>query len=132
MQPRKRFLDGHLDIGEMLVVAQVDVVTRPVAADEVRFENKRFGLVRGRYPVDGVELRQHDRDLGAGIMRVRKIGTHPAPEVDGLSDIDQLAIRIFHEIDARSLGEAGDLEDKLPVIRGRRIHMTKIVGDRGG
>ena len=106
---RRPMVRGDEDVGKRLVVAQQHVEARPQPLDQVGFEQQRLGLGRG-----GDELHRRgrrDHPLDAGVVPGRpRVGRDPLLDVLRLADVEHLAGRIEHAIDAgrrrRELGVA--------------------------
>ncbi len=78
---------------EVLVVAELDVVARPVLLDEVVLEDRRLLFVAGD---DGLEIADRalqDRNERAAVaLRVLKVRTHARAQGLGLADVDDGAL----------------------------------------
>ena len=97
---------GELDVGEALVVAQLDVVARTVALDEVRLEQQRLGR-RGRHRhLDPRHEPQHDQRL-AGMRAAVEVALDPVPELPRFADVKHFAVRIEHAVHAGLCGQPG-------------------------
>ena len=108
--PRKVIGHGDFDVRVALVVLEAHVEARSIALDEVRFEEQGLG--------DGVGLRDLDvghavddapdaMDLAAGRLLL-PVGAHTAAQALGLADIQHVAPRVLHEVDARLVGKLGE------------------------
>jgi hypothetical protein len=94
-------LVGDLDVGVGLVVLQPDVEVRLVALDQLVLEDQRLG---GRVGADHLEVgdlgHQGDRLGRQGAGRA-EVGAHAVAQRGGLADVDDLAGRALHQVDAR-------------------------------
>ena len=90
---------GDQDVGKRLVVAQQHVEARPQALDQIGFEQQRLGLGRGGDEFHRRGRRDHALDPGVVAGRPR-VGRDPLPDVLGLADVEHLAGRVEHAIDA--------------------------------
>ena len=103
---RRPVIARYQDIGKRLVVAQLHVEARPQLLDQVGLEQQRLGFGRGGDDLDRDGGRDHAQDARR-LRRVDpRIGRQPLADVLGLADIEHVAGRIQHAIDAgRSRGE---------------------------
>src|SRR5450759_755290 len=102
---RKLFGDRQLQIEVVLVVLEPDVEARPVVLDEVALEDQGLHLVGGR---DELEVRRLAHELGhPGGLRVPRVEVlaQPVAEAQSLADIDDLALVVAKQVDARSVGD---------------------------
>jgi hypothetical protein len=100
---RKGMVLAQQDEGEAFVVAQQDIVGWPVALDQLRLEQQRFGLRVGGDDQHVAGLRDHaleplrqPRDLGV-------VG-HPVLQRARLADVEHVALGIEHAVDAGATG----------------------------
>ena len=108
-QARIRLLRVEPQVNVVLVVAQVDVEARLVLLDEGVFEDEGFFLGVGDQEVDVHHRGQAEADMKARVAALRVVLSHPAAQVLGLADIDDLAVGVLHQIHARRAREAFDL-----------------------
>jgi hypothetical protein len=107
-----------------LVVAQADVEARAVLLDEVLLGQQRLGLGGDEHelhPVDRV-----DHLVGAARDRVGEVAGHPLLQRLGLADIDDLALVVAEQVDARPVGQRLALLGQAgPATLGgsRRLHL---------
>ena len=94
----------------VLVVAELDVVARSMALDELALEQRRL-LLRGRHEgLDVRELRLEAIDEGARIVAPRgEVAAHAALQVRRLADVQDLFVRSTEEVDARRDGQGLEL-----------------------
>ena len=97
---RRPVIRGDQDIGKRLVVAQHHVEARPQPLDEVGFEQQRLGLGAGDDEFQRAGRGDHAFDAGVETGRPR-IGGDALLDVLGLADIEHVAARIDHAVDAR-------------------------------
>ena len=97
----------QVEIGKALVVAQQDVVARPVLLDEVVLEDQRLGVGVDDRDLAAAHLAHHRRDLRRQLVGA-KIARHAALEVLRLADVENLAIRIEHAVHAGPRRKRGD------------------------
>ena len=117
---RRPVVRGDDDVGKRLVVAQQHVEARPQPLDQVGFEQQRLGLGRG-----GDELHRRgrrDHPLDARVVPGRpRVGRDPLLDVLRLADVEHLAGRIEHAIDAgRRRRELGVTQQRGAAGRERR------------
>ena len=94
------------DVGIALVVAEDDVVTRPVVLDEVALEEEGLGRARRHRDLDVRHLGEETADprpepLGMGVALKARA------ETVGLADVEHLARGVQHAVDPREAGGAG-------------------------
>ena len=108
---RRPMIGRDQDIGKRFVVAQQHVEARPQPLDHVRFEQQRLGLGAGDDEFERARCRDHPLDASVEAGRTR-IGAHPVLHVLRLADVEHVAARVDHPIDAglrrRVLGIAED------------------------
>ncbi len=102
---RKVILQRDLDVRIRLVIFQADVVARPVLLDEVALENQRLDLARRHDEFEVRDFRDHRADFRRVIALALEILPHAVLEHDGLADIDDLARRVLHDVDAGIVGQ---------------------------
>ena len=107
----------QVQVGKTLVVPQHHIEPRPVLLDEIVFKQQRLGL--------GIRDRDfHVRRFGEQRLHLRlnvaglKVGSDPVLQVSRLADVEDLAVRIQHPVDARTTGEA--IDEYLGIERSRR------------
>ena len=93
----------------VFIVPQDDVVPRPVLADEVRFQHQRLELVVGHDVLEVADLA--DERVGLRVARpgLLEIRAHAAPQRGRLAHVEDLGLRVPVDIDARPIGQAGEL-----------------------
>ena len=109
--PRERLLGGRLaeiDVRERFVVAQDDVVGRPVTLDQVAFEQQRLDVVGGGHHLEAAGQRHHALQPCAQ-RRGLGIGRQALLQRFRLADVEHLALGVEHAIDARAVGQGRDL-----------------------
>ena len=109
-QLRDRVVLGDEDIGKRLVVAQHHVEAGLQLLDEVGFQQQGFGLGAGGHELHVHGQQDHRRDA-VGVARGARVVRDPVLQVPGLADIDDIALRIIHAIDA---GLAGQPRHEIP------------------
>ena len=119
---------GDDDIRKRFVVPQQDVKARPQALDQVGLEQQRLGLGAGDDEFQRPGRRDHALNAGVEPGRPR-VGTNAVPDILCLADIEHVAARIDHAVDAglrrRQLGVT---EDGGPAC-GKRV-LDLAVGSR--
>src|SRR4030095_15575405 len=100
---------GELQEGIVFVVAQDDVVARPVLAHHVGLEHQRLELVVGDDVLEVADLA--DQRVGLGIARARllEVRAHAAPQGGGLADVEYLLLAVPVQVDAGLVGHPGEL-----------------------
>ena len=141
LDPRELVAEGDLDVRVALVVLEPDVEARPVALDQVGFEQQglrdRVGL--GHLDVDDpVDDAADAVDLAARrlLLPVRADATAQALR---LADVDDVAARVLHEIDAGLVGQLGQRGGEFgghapmlpPSAHERRRPRHVVTGPRG-
>ena len=101
---RKGVVAPEQDVGERLVVPHQHVVAGLQALDEVRFEEEGVRLRGGG---DELHLRRGGDHAGDAVRVTAefRITRDALLEASGLADIEKLALRIVHAVDARAVGE---------------------------
>jgi hypothetical protein len=111
VHPRERLVERDRDVGVRLVVAQTDVVWRPVLLDEPLLGEQRLGLVRGRDELDPLDSREqlvgHARATPAEVR-----GDALADRVR-LADVQRAAARVLEQVHPGRVGQATPLLDRL-------------------
>ena len=106
---------GDLGIGMVLrqdqpgigfVVAQDDVEARPQALDQIGFEQQRLGLGGGGHDLQAAGLEHHPAQA-FGQAGQLGIGRHPPLQAARLADIERIALRIEHPVDAWNQRQGG-------------------------
>ena len=105
----------------VLVVTQVDVEARLVLLDEGVFEDEGLFFGVGDQEVDVHHRGQAEADVKARVAGLGVVLPHPAAQVLGLADVDDLAVGVFHQIHARRAGEAVDLGADVRHVASPRI-----------
>ena len=119
---RRPMVRGDDDVGKRLVVAQQHVEARAQPLDQIGFEQQRLGLGRG-----GDEFHRRGRGnhpFDARVVTGRpRVGRDPLLDILCLADVEHLAGRIEHAIDAgrrrRELGVAQQCGASGPDRAGR-------------
>ncbi len=95
-------------VGKGLVVTEVAIVFRQDVLDQAGFHEKGIDLAFGQQVVDVADFL--DQLGGAGVFgrRFEKVTAGAGAEALGLADIDHAPGIVFHEVDARRLGEIAD------------------------
>src|SRR2546427_6139785 len=124
---RPRVPDRDLDAHVALVVLQPDVVARPVLLDEVVLEDERFLVAGGD---DGLEVRETlDQEAHlAALVAAAEIGAHARTEARRLADVDDLAVLVLEEVDARPRRHRGELLLERPGRAVRRWRRDLLFG----
>ena len=98
---------GQMDVGITLVVAQQDVVARAQTLDQLRFEQQGLGLGTRQGDFDLRYLGNH-RGNARLHARLEEIAANALLQIAGLADVEQIAGRTEHAIDARRAAQIGD------------------------
>jgi hypothetical protein len=99
--PRKVVLDRHCDVRERLVVAQADVEGRSVALDEVLLEVQRLDVAAGDDHLDVFDALRQLRDRVPATGRRLEVAAHARAERLRLADVEDGALRVTEDVDAR-------------------------------
>ena len=100
--PRPFLAGGHLDERRVLVVAEDDVVARPLLLDERGLEDERLFLGGGEDGLHPVHAAEHDRGFGVGRAAVVGVLGEPLAQVAGLAHVEHLGAA-EHLVDARAV-----------------------------
>ena len=107
---RELVLDGDGDVRERLVVAEADVVRRPVPLDEVLLEVERLDLGAGDDHLEVVDSGDESRDRLAGVAASGlEVRAHAWAQRLRLADVEHAALGVAKEVDARLRGQAFQL-----------------------
>ncbi len=109
----------HLDIRVALIIFEADIVVRLVLLDQRVFKQQRFQLRVGGDDLDIGDVAAQALRLNR-IDIVMEIRAHPAAQIDRLANIDDFAILIFVQVNARLGGQI--LQDLLHVWRWCKTH----------
>ena len=130
-QPRKSVIGRDVDIGKALVVTQDDIESRLVALDQIVFENDRL-VVRVRDGhLDARNLPHHRGRLDVGVAAL-EVARYAFLEIPGLADVNHLAARIEHPVDAGAVGQAADKGLGVEIAFVDRAHRHFRVTARAG
>ena len=103
-QGRELLLQVQAQAEIILVVPQHDIVAGPVLLDEVALQDEGLPAAGGDEEVHPGHLLQHQGGLGVVPVRRLEIRPDAVPQIDRLADIDDLARRVFEQIDAAGAG----------------------------
>ena len=120
-----------LDVGVALVVLEPDVEARPVALDQVGFEEEGLADRIGDRVLDVLDLlddRPDPVDL-AGRRRLLPVAPDAAAEARRLADVDHIAARVAHQVDA---GPVGQLVEGRLELGGHAPMLGHPANGRGG
>ena len=114
---RRPVIACQQDVGKRFVVAQLNVEAWAKLLDQVRFQQQRFGLGRRGNNLHHDRLGNHSLNADRVAGRSR-IGGEPLAHALGLADIEHLAGRIQHPVDAgRRRSELHGTRDRRPANR---------------
>ncbi len=132
-QPRGGMSSADQDVRKALVVAQRDVVAGLQLLDEIGLEQQRLGVQFGGDEHHRAGLRHHAGDAGR-LALGRHIGGDPLLDRARLADIEHLALRPDHAIDAGAeRGVAPERPDRLGAARhARRLRRRLVESDVEG
>ena len=102
-------MDIDLEIRIVLVVLESDVVAGSVLFDEIAFEDERLGLRVGDNVFNLGHLGNQLPGFGGKPCGRPQIGTHPVSEMGRLAHVDDVPVRIPHQVDAGVAGKSLDL-----------------------
>jgi len=85
---RELVLHGQLEVGEVLVVAQQDVVGRAVLLDQVVLEDQGLDLAAGDDHVEVPDLLDHRRDAHLVLRGFLEVAPHAALQRQRLADVE--------------------------------------------
>ncbi len=88
----------------MLVVAEDDVVARPVLAHQVRLQHQCLELVVGNDVVEVGDLTHEGIRLGIVRPRLLEVRAHAAAQRGRLADVDHLGLGVAIKVDAGPVG----------------------------
>ncbi len=113
----------NFDIRVPFIILQADIKAGLVLFDQVHFQDQGFQLGSDDDPFNirdsGNQLAGAGVLLGAGM----KIGSNPTPQIDRFSDVNNLALPVFHQVAACFAGDG--IEHILQVLVD--FHSRKIV-----
>jgi len=89
----------------VLVVAEDDVVPGPVPLDQVGLEDEGLELIAGDDELEVLDLRHQRVRLRVVRPPVLEVGAHATPERGRLAHVDDLALGVLVEVDARPVGQ---------------------------
>ena len=112
----------------VLVVAQPDVVGRPVALDQVVLEGERLHLAVGDHEVEVGDLLDHSGLVELGRPRGLEVGADAVAQHAGLADVDDLALGVLEQVDA---GPGRQLLELLGERHGLRPAAAERAGSAG-
>src|SRR5439155_2169874 len=116
---RKALVERDPDVGIRLVVAQPDVVRRPVLLDEVLLREQRLGFVGGRDEVDRLDLSQ---ELVGGAGRLaREMRRDPLSDRLRLPDVERATVGVLEEIDAGRIRQRAALLEQAVLAGGHAL-----------
>jgi len=95
-------VEADADVGVGLVVPQPDVEAGSVALDEALLGEQRLGLVRGDEALDPLDPR------GEPALAPREVRSHPLADRASLADVEDLALAVVEEVDARGVRQLSD------------------------
>ena len=95
----------------MRIVHEHDVVARIMRLDEVHLKDEGLFLVMDDDEIKMVDMGDHGENLTA--LWAEKILGNPVLEVLRFSDVDDVIIGVFHEINARFGRKKSDLAFEL-------------------
>ena len=104
---------GDADVGELLVVAQPDVVARPVLLDEVALEDESLDLGGGHHVVEVLDPGHERLGLRGQLGSGAEIGADPIRERLRLTDVDHLAAGVLEQVHPRLGRQRSQLLDEL-------------------
>ena len=103
-QGRKLLLQVQAQAEIILIVPQHDIVAGLVLLDEVALQDQGLPAAGGDEKVHPGHLLQHQGGLGVVPVRRLEIRADAVPQIDRLADIDDLAGRVFEQVDAAGAG----------------------------
>ena len=107
------------DIGETLVVAVADIVAGLQPLDQVGFQQQRFDLAGGgdEHHLGGLG---HHAGQPVAMHPAGGVGRHPLLQALGLADIQDVARRIQHPVNAGRVGQGLEIGgDAVGALQGR-------------
>ena len=125
------------DVGERLVVPHQHVEARPQALDQVGFEQQRLDLGAGDDELHRRGLAHHPADA-VGVEAALRVVGDALLQAARLADIEHVAGRVHHAVDARRVGQPldqrlDDLGADLAVgVAGMRVPVDRGEGRQSG
>ena len=98
---------GQHDVGERLVVPHQHVKARPQALDQIGFKQQRFGFGAGHHEFHRRGLAHHAADA-VGVETALRVVGDALLQAARLADIEHVAGRVHHAVDAGRIGQALD------------------------
>ena len=108
------------NVGIGFIVAQGDVVARPLRLDQIALEQQRLGLVRRDRHLDARDPLHQRGELGR-ILAAAEVAADAIAQTRGLADVQQLAVGIVHAIDAGTLRQRRHIALRIEVSRSLRL-----------
>ncbi len=96
-QTRERMLEVEPEENVLLVVAQHDIIVRPMLLDQARFQQQGLFFRGGGQIVQADSMGQHGPGLGGQAVRP-EVGEHAPPQNAGLAHIDDAAPAVLVQI----------------------------------
>jgi hypothetical protein len=110
-------LPVDLEVGVALVVLEAHIVPGAVLLDQGALEDQRLQLGLGDDIVEVGDVSHHASGLGGVMDIVLKVRADARAQVDALADIDHVAGRVFHQVDAGSGGKLPDFLTRIGLAR---------------
>ena len=107
LDARESVIGAQQDERERFVVAQQHVVGRAIALDQLRFEEERLGFRIGRHDGHRTRLADHALEALGKAIHLRVVRDAVLQRAR-LADIEHIAARIVHAVDARLRLQRGD------------------------
>ena len=112
-------IGAQQDEREALIITQQHIVSRAISLDQLRLKQQRLGLTVGCHNRHRPRLRDHPAEAIGEAVNLRVIA-HPVFECARLPDIEHIAARIMHPVNA------GLNRQRLPNIADRSDPGVKI------
>jgi hypothetical protein len=96
------------------VVFEPDVEMRLVFFDQVHFQDQSFQLGLDDDPIDVLYMPDQLGRAGVALGAGMEVGPHPMAEIDRFSDVNNLAVTVFHQITAGLMRDR--IQDALEVF----------------
>ncbi len=100
---RVRYVQSEREEG--FVISKIHVVRGLVLLDKIVFKDERFFFRFREDGADTVHPLHEEPDAGPLIPSLDKVVPHSVAQVSGFADVQDLALAICHEIDARARGQ---------------------------
>ncbi len=101
IDPGKILRQRYLDIGIAFVIAHQDIVLGAILFNIIALQYQRFDFIFDDKKLYILDTGHHTSIFRAEIGRLLEIGAHAIEKWDGFANVDNGALGVFHQVDAR-------------------------------